>query len=449
MWLINSKQQGLRLPDIILIEPDSSIKRRSCAKKFLAPIRSDLTGLIETKKRLREIRDYSLIHQENLISEMTSRLAYLPDLDVTVTADAGQAVKTITEISLNRPIAINKSAVVMRELVPLLLDTDANVVETYCNEFKPFENRFKEYWQPPEIMFESLSGSFAHSTNMTALRSESIAKNGVKDFVGLLGVNAISAREGAVVFLQHMENIGRIIKEAGEVILVASLDKITGDLNSAVFQTKCMAIFGAGSLPLTFPDKTWNTFGIEEIPFQSPPHVPSKIHLILLDNGRSRLLHSQYRDLLACISCRACARYCPASRFFANGAGWSPKEYLHFFISGKNPSLGNCLQCQNCKANCPLNIDLPGMILEAKRQKPKGRRTFTEVLLSNAETAERLGVYVPGAVRLVSANRLLRWLGEKVVGISRQRPIPELQHQTFARWFHDSRKGQTENVKGK
>ena len=40
-------------------------------------------------------------------------------------------------------------------------------------------------------------------------------------------------------------------EQAREIILVAGLDKIVRDMDDAIFQAKCMAIFGSETLPLS------------------------------------------------------------------------------------------------------------------------------------------------------------------------------------------------------
>src|SRR5205814_3165018 len=41
---------------------------------------------------------------------------------------------------------------------------------------------------------------------------------------------------------------------------------------------------------------------------------PEEFHLVLLDNGRSRILATPYRESLQCIRCGACLNACPVYR---------------------------------------------------------------------------------------------------------------------------------------
>ena len=44
------------------------------------------------------------------------------------------------------------------------------------------------------------------------------------------------------------------------------------------------------------------------------PDGPNELHLVIIDNGRSALLATPFRDVLACIACGACHNVCPVTR---------------------------------------------------------------------------------------------------------------------------------------
>ena len=44
------------------------------------------------------------------------------------------------------------------------------------------------------------------------------------------------------------------------------------------------------------------------------PDGPGELHLVIVDNGRSALLATPFRDVLACIGCGACHNVCPVNR---------------------------------------------------------------------------------------------------------------------------------------
>jgi L-lactate dehydrogenase complex protein LldF len=423
------------------MEPDLSGKRRRFARTLIeakgAPRQESVEDL---EARIREVRDQSLRHLDALVDELTSKLAEAPGVEWSFAKDAEQAVAKIREISAGTPVAISKSAVVGKELKPGLEAAGVPIIETYFQQFEPFENRFEHLWQLPQTEAEAALDSFGKTTDLVARRESSLKRQGCKRLTGLLGVNAISARDGSVVLFQHMHNIQDIFTQAEKLILVAGLDKIVADLDAALLQTKCMAVFGWGLVPLSIRGGVGRKDAGEGLPFEAPGEQRAgKVHLILLDNGRSGLLGTPYEDLLACIGCRACSKDCPSFPFFEGGAGWSPKEYVYFHVTGKRPAPDLCLQCRACEFNCPLSIDLPGMIVEARIAVMAKEGRLTDKMLANVEALGKLGSSMPGVAGAAAGNKAVRWMGERVAGVSRERELPRFQRTTFEKWFRSGR----------
>jgi L-lactate dehydrogenase complex protein LldG len=426
---------------VILLEPDSIGKRRHFAATLLGP--KDVSShptIGQLKQQLRELRSHSVGHLDSLVHQLTSRLTAIPEVEFSFAADAAEAVETIKGISGNTSIAISKSALATNELMPALVASGLQVIETYYGQFDAFENRFSKPWQLPAVEYEPVLEAFERRIDLGVVRESSVREHGSKNLTGLLGVNAISANDGAVVLVQHAHNISEIFTQANKLILVASLDKIVRDLEAAILQARCMAVFGWEVLPLSLHGGTDDKNKINLLPFEITPQQTSmRIHLILLDNGRRQLLSGRYEDLVACIGCRACTRSCPAFPFLVNGIPSNPKEYIHSFLTGRNPSLELCLQCRSCRSDCPLDIDLPGMILEAQIAVTAGRRpNLTDRFLANPEVMLKWGRAVPLLANVTTGSRLARWLGEKTLGISKERQLPRFRGISFARWFRSS-----------
>ena len=53
------------------------------------------------------------------------------------------------------------------------------------------------------------------------------------------------------------------------------------------------------------------------------PDGPGEYHVVLLDNGRSAMLGSEFQDMLRCIRCGACMNHCPVYHAIGGHAyGW-------------------------------------------------------------------------------------------------------------------------------
>ena len=417
---------------VTLMEPDSTGTKRHFARTLLRPKSVLPSPSVDgTKEQLRDIRDFSVSNMDSLVDILTSTLTAQPDVGFSFAKDAGQAVEMITSVAGGTPIGISKSAVVAKELVPEIVASGMEVVETYHGQVKPFENRFVKPWQLPATGHDTVPYAFDLSRNLRAIRSSSVLRRGSRNFTAVLGVNAMSAEDGTVLLFQHMHNISQAFTEARKLVFVVSIDKIVENLDAAILQTRSMATFGWGALPLSLHH--WDDYEdiIQSLPFENAEERGAeRTHIILLDNGRSELRQTRYRDLLACIGCRACTKGCPAFPFPGEGAPWSPREYIYFHVIGKRDSLDQCLQCKRCKDNCPLSIDLPGMILDARiEMMARARGRLSDNVLANFETLAKLGSALPPVANLVGDNRMLRWLGEKTLGISRERRLPRFRRE--------------------
>jgi hypothetical protein len=68
----------------------------------------------------------------------------------------------------------------------------------------------------------------------------------------------------------------------------------------------------------------------------------------------------------------------------------------------------------------------------------KSRRSLTDTILSNFETIAKCGSSMPSLANVAADNGLMRWLGEKVLGIHKERQLPRFQRMTLAKWFRSS-----------
>ncbi len=103
-------------------------------------------------------------------------------------------------------------------------------------------------------------------------------------------------------------------------------------------------------------------------------------HLILVDNGRSALRHSPLAESLYCIRCGACLNACPVFREIGGytyaGQDGAYTPYPGPIGSIVSPGLFGqanfghlaqlCTLCGACKEACPVDIDLPTLLLRVR-----------------------------------------------------------------------------------
>src|SRR5437868_5321902 len=140
---------------------------------------------------------------------------------------------------------------------------------------------------------------------------------------------------------------------------------------------------------------------------------PEEFHLVILDNGRSKILASPFRESLQCIRCGACLNACPVYRrvgghayggVYAGPIG-SILTPLYDSVT-QNPHLPHASSlCGACLAACPVKINIPHMLIGLREMQHKARPNFFEGLAYRTSSAV---LQQPWLYRLVL--RMSRWL---------------------------------------
>ncbi|MGD2185017.1 MAG: LutB/LldF family L-lactate oxidation iron-sulfur protein [Desulfobacterales bacterium] len=108
---------------------------------------------------------------------------------------------------------------------------------------------------------------------------------------------------------------------------------------------------------------------------------PREFHLVVLDNGRSKILADKtFREMLCCIRCAACLNVCPVyakigghsyGYTYCGPVGAVVTPLLVGINRAKDLCLGETL-CGACQDICPVNIDIPRMLLALRIKLAEG-----------------------------------------------------------------------------
>jgi len=93
-----------------------------------------------------------------------------------------------------------------------------------------------------------------------------------------------------------------------------------------------------------------------------------------------------------------------------------------------------CVNCHQCRLECPANVDIPKLVLEAKAQyvATNGLRP-TEALLTRLDKMCQVGASVATLSNWAFGNPVMRWVMEKTIGIAQGRKLPRFAMRTFLR----------------
>lgn len=138
-----------------------------------------------------------------------------------------------------------------------------------------------------------------------------------------------------------------------------------------------------------------------------------------------------------CIKCSICLAHCPVTRVSDKFAG--PKQngpdLERFRLEGPgavHPSVVYCSNCKNCDVACPSGVNISAMICKAKGELvAQEGSAFRDRLMARVELLGKAGRLSPVLVNWCGTSRPLRWLGEKMFGVSAEMTLPRYAGKTF------------------
>ena len=266
--------------------------------------------------------------------------------------------------------------------------------------------------------------------------------------------------------------------------------------NFGVAETGTLAVVeseGNGRMCLTLPHTLITVMGIEKVvptfadlevfmqllprsstaermnPYTSmwtgvhPGDGPAEFHLVLLDNGRTRVLADRVgRDALKCIRCSACLNVCPVYERTGGhaygsiypgpiGAILSPQLTGTTGHRDPNASLPYASSlCGACFDACPVRIDIPSILVHLRVAQvdserggvPGGEQAAMTAAAWAMGSSRRFAL----AEKALSAGRLLANRDHRITALpwpasrwTASRDLPEPPPETFRQWWARSR----------
>jgi L-lactate dehydrogenase complex protein LldF len=190
-----------------------------------------------------------------------------------------------------------------------------------------------------------------------------------------------------------------------------------------------------------------------------PGDGPQEVHIILLDNGRTRALADEVgRQALRCIRCSACLNVCPVyervgghayGSVYPGPIGAILNPLLHGVADEHDAALPFASSlCGACYEACPVAIDIPTVLIDqraaAVREKAHHRIPTAESLAMRAAAwtfgdAKRLGRAQRAAGLGRGVARHVSWLPGMLGGWTDSRTLPPVPKESFRAWWSRNR----------
>jgi L-lactate dehydrogenase complex protein LldF len=282
-----------------------------------------------------------------------------------------------------------------------------------------------------------------------ALREKFLAAD-----MGTSGCNLACAETGHIAVLSNEGNIRMSTTLPGIHVVFMGMERIVARLedHDVLIRLLCRAASA----------QTMSTY-VSYI--GGPRHAgqadgPAEFHVVVLDNGRSRMLADEdFREMLCCIRCAACLNVCPVyGKIGGHSYGFAYSGPVGAVVTplmvginrAKDLCLGETL-CGACQDQCPVNIDIPRMLLALRAKLAEGDSDWgvtpadrTEALMFNFwswllrhRPVYDLVIKLAGVGQklLPQKNGMLRRLPPPMNGWTRSRDIRPIAAESFIqRW---------------
>lgn len=256
--------------------------------------------------------------------------------------------------------------------------------------------------------------------------------------VGISGVNFGVADTGTIVIVENEGNIRLTTSLPRTHIAVMGIEKVLPRFADLDLFLKLLPRSGTGQ-SLT----AYQSF-ITGVKRKPTDEGPEELHIVLLDNGRSRMLaHPVTRQSLACIRCGACLNACPVYQQIGGhaygsvypgpiGAVITP-QLLGIEKTSQLPYASSL--CGACREVCPVKIDIPRLLLHLRAEIAPRKGGIGERL------AFKLWARVMSSPSLYKLSSLAGRIAQRVVPISRAwtngRDLRPIETKSFRELWND------------
>ena len=428
---------------------------------------AELDDVQALRRHAKQIKAHTLDHLDKYLAQLVDSVNAVGG-QVHFASDAAEAQQIVTEIiqtaeqhlvvksksmtteeiHLNEALAAHGIEAVETDLgewiIQLAGETPSHIVAPAIHKTKA---QVAELFS--QVTGESLTE--ADIATLTAVARSQLRRQFLAAGVGISGVNFAVAETGTLVTVTNEGN-GRLVTSVPPIhIAVMGMEKVIPTLADLAVLLELLPRSATGQTISSYVQMVTGPRRAGEL------DGPEQLHLVILDNGRSRLLGTPFQESLQCLRCGACLNVCPVYRVLgghAYGGVYSgPIGAVQTPLLSATPDAANLPQastlCGACRDVCPVQIDIPRMLLTLRQKGAEESPRSTKWAERAAFAGYRLVTQNPALYQL--ALRLGRWGLQPfshdgqirqgpgpLRGWTAHRDLPELAERPFQqRWAED------------
>lgn len=341
----------------LLRELGNSIKKRALSRL------PELLEQLETRCTQNGIR----VHWAETTSEANNQV-----LEIMRAHDATRLVKgksmVSEEMHLNDFLQKNGVEALETDLGEFIIQLNN---ETPSHIIVPAIHKNKD--QISKILHEKIPGTpyTEEVEELNAIARKTLRQKFYEAEVGLSGVNFAIAETGTLCLIENEGN-GRMCTTVPPVhVAVMGLEKVVEKLEEVPPLLRLLTGSATGQLITTYVNMITSPRKAGE------KDGPKEVHLIILDNGRSKIFNDpQLQQTLHCIRCGACLNHCPVyTRIGGHAYGFVYPGPIGKILNPQTHGLQMAGQlvtasslCNACEEVCPVKIPIPDLLRRLRNE---------------------------------------------------------------------------------
>jgi L-lactate dehydrogenase complex protein LldF len=423
----------------------------------------------DLRQKAHEIREKAIANLDVLLETLTAKIRQRGGY-VFFAATAQEAVNYCLEVARRNQVrlVVKGKSMVTEEigLNPALEDAGIEVVETDLGEYiiqlageKPSHiiapAIHKTRNEVADLFVKKLGiRRTTHPPELTQAARKALREKFLAADMGTSGVNMACAETGHITTVSNEGNIRMATTLPRVHMAFMGMERIVAQLDEYEIILKLLCCGASVQNMGTYA----SYIGGPRRPGDSDG--PNEFHLVVIDNGRSRILADpQFREMLCCIRCAACLNVCPVyGKIGGHAYGFAYSgpvgAVVNPLLTGINRAKDLCCGetlCGACRDACSMNIDLPRMLLALREKlaygdaawqvEPASRmegwayRSWSRIIRHRRLYELGLKLAVVGQKLLPQKNGLIRRLPPPLNGWTQSRDLHPLAEVTFMeRW---------------
>jgi len=413
----------------------------------------------ELRNKVQEVKSYAADHIDEMI-ELFEKNATARGAKVFRAADAKEANEYVKKLAKEKNVKkVVKSKSMASEEIGLneaLREDGAEVQETDLGEFIiALAGQTPSHMVMPAIHLtkEQVAELFSDYTNrkndpiiakLVATAREVMRQKFIEADMGISGANIAVAETGTLIMLTNEGN-GRLTSIIPSThVFIVGIEKFVPKFKDAGYILKTLPRNGTAQNITTYVSMFT---GVTEAYLPDGSKGPKDVHIIILDNGRRKILQDEkFKQMFNCVRCAACLNVCPAFQLvgghvygghaYTGGIGTLLTAFLTSEETARKVQ-NLCLQCGSCTEVCAGKLDIPGMILELRnRYTEKNGLPFThkfalDVVANRRLFHSMLRIAAVAQKPLTKGTQYIRHLPLFLSGLTEGRSLPAIAKKPF------------------